>query len=130
MHSSPLEVVYATAKFICGAHMCSINITIRKKSWWETSEYRCLRALLCSVRTNLQMSTSQLCAYVTEWRIIILHDLTDERALLYLLYCCNGQLSLIITVNRTVHVCVLVLLPCGCAVCAYTTCVPIYVDLC
>lgn len=36
--------------------------------------------------------------------MIIRRDLTDERVLFCPLCCCNGQLSLIITVNHTVYI--------------------------
>lgn len=69
-----------------------------------------------SVHAKLQMSTSWPCVCVKEGGVIIKHDLTDDRVLLllyvqacvlcvlYLLYCPNGQLPLLITVNFTIHV--------------------------
>lgn len=94
--------------FICGAHMCPINTPIREKSWREPTRRPGPRAPLCTIHIKLPMSTSGLCAHVTERGMIIRRDLTDERLLFYPLCCCNGQLSLIITVNHTV--CVLMLL--------------------
>lgn len=84
--------------------MRPINITIWVRSRCETLQRRRLRALLWPVCTKLHMSTSQQCVCVTERGAIIKHDLTDERVLLYLLQCCNGQLSLMITINCVVHV--------------------------
>lgn len=107
LHPSPrlselLSVVCVNAKFICRSHMWSINISIRKKS---VGDFTVLMPSSSSlpVHTKQQMSTSWLCVCVMEWGIIIKNDLTDERVLRCLLYCHNRQLSLIITINRTVH---------------------------
>lgn len=104
IRDGPRPPSHPPPNFICGAHMCPINTPIREKSWREPSRRPCLPAPLCTIHVKLPMPTPGQCGRLMERGMIMRRDLTDEMVLFCPLCCCNGQLSLIITINHTVCV--------------------------